>query len=259
MQSASADTLRLLLSRLAQCGVAANVSGSRGPDGLTPPPDCIELGRIGEPYGIKGWLNIIPHSGDIAVLKHVRQWVLQWPATPWRAAVGPTVVQVEANRVHSGRLIALLYGILDRTDAELLKGAQIWVSRTQFPPLKKGEFYWVDLIGLDVINREGVHLGTVTEVTDHGAHPILCIAPGTLGNAAAIEIDDTLRDDVPTTESCPDEIQSDNRQSDESSVAEWGPDDAQSVDERLIPFVPAYVDRVDLQARRIVVDWQPDF
>lgn len=186
------------------------------------PSDLVELGRIGDPYGVKGWINVHPHSGDNTALKHSKFWHLKRPeplravgvfsAPQAQAESAPAIsVAIVAARMHSGRLVAQLSGIDDRSQAELLKGAHVWVSRSSFPPLKKGEFYWVDLVGLSVVNREGLALGTVTEVTDHGAHPILCLDAG------------------------------------------------EGLEERLIPFVPAYIDKVDLPARVIAVDWQADY
>ena len=78
------------------------------------------------------------------------------------------------------------------------------------------EFYWADLIGLEVVNRDGVVLGEVVGLIDTGPHSVLRVAPAGAGEGAAAE-------------------------------------------ERLIPFVSAYVDTVDLAARRIVVDWGLDF
>lgn len=186
------------------------------------PSDLVELGRIGEPYGVKGWINVHPHSGDNTALKQSKTWHLKRPeplrvagafsSAPAGDSSGAAIaVGIVAARMHSGRLVAQLAGIDDRSQAELLKGAPVWVSRSSFPPLKKGEFYWVDLLGLRVLNREGVMLGLVTEVTDHGAHPILCLDAG------------------------------------------------EGLEERLIPFVPAYVDSVDLAERVISVDWQADY
>jgi 16S rRNA processing protein RimM len=74
-----------------------------------------------------------------------------------------------------------------------------------------------DLIGLEVLNREGVLLGRVVGLLDTGPHSVLRIQP------------------------------------------ETAPGSNESADERLIPFVAAYVDAVDLPGRRITVDWGPDF
>jgi 16S rRNA processing protein RimM len=97
----------------------------------------------------------------------------------------------------------------DRDAAEALRGARIFVARASFPTAGEDEYYWVDLLGCAVANREGVAFGTVAELIDTGAHSVLRVVEGE--------------------------------------------------NERLIPFVGAYVDTVDLAARRIVVDWGLDF
>jgi len=219
--------VRLAVQRAAQ--VAQPTAGQVASHPSAMPTDLIELGRIGEPYGVKGWVNVFPHSEDAGTLKRAKSWFITWydPFAAPDAKAGPAAGQnpmaaspsaadalsiaVVQSRMHSGRLVAQLQGIDDRSLAEKLKGASIWVSRADFPPPRKGEFYWVDLVGVSVINREGVDLGTVTAVTDHGAHPILCIDAGT------------------------------------------------DAEERLIPFVDAYIDGVDLAAKTIRVDWQADY
>jgi 16S rRNA processing protein RimM len=99
----------------------------------------------------------------------------------------------------------------DRTAAEALRGARVFIGRASFPTPDPDEFYWVDLIGLQVFNREGVLLGEVLGLIDNGVHSVLQVR----ADPAAAE--------------------------------------------RLIPFVAAYVDRVDLAARRIDVDWGLDY
>ena len=64
-------------------------------------------------------------------------------------------------------------GIDDRTAAEALKGSRIFISRSSFPSVAKDEYYWVDLIGLDVINREGEALGVVKELLSTGPQTVL--------------------------------------------------------------------------------------
>jgi 16S rRNA processing protein RimM len=99
-----------------------------------------------------------------------------------------------------------------------MKGARIFISRASFPTAGDGEYYWVDLIGLDVVNRQGEALGTVIDLIDTGAHSVLRI----------------------------------QRPAGEAGVPE-------GASERLIPFVAAYVDDVNLSERRIMVDWGLDF
>ena len=114
---------------------------------------------------------------------------------------------------HSDTIVASAHDIDDRTAAEALRGARIFVPRSSFPSAAQDEYYWVDLIGLDVVNREGVVLGQVRELLSTGPQTVLVL----------------------------------EQQVDDKPV------------ERMIPFVAAYVDGVDLTARRITVDWQPDY
>ena len=102
----------------------------------------------------------------------------------------------------------------NRNVAEALRGCAVWVSRAEFPAPDDDEFYWVDLIGLEVVNREGAPLGRVTDLLDTGPHCVLRVQAEVHGGEAI---------------------------------------------ERLIPFVSAYIDSVDLAARRIVADWGLDY
>ena len=75
-------------------------------------------------------------------------------------------------------------GIDDRTAAEALKGSRIFISRSSFPSVAKDEYYWVDLIGLDVINREGEALGVVKELLSTGPQTVLVMEYQQDGKAA---------------------------------------------------------------------------
>jgi 16S rRNA processing protein RimM len=79
---------------------------------------------------------------------------------------------VEA-KLHSNSVVASARDVDDRTAAEALRGARIFVSRSSFPTAEKDEYYWVDLIGLNVVNREGVMMGTVRELLSTGAQTVL--------------------------------------------------------------------------------------
>ena len=115
--------------------------------------------------------------------------------------------------MHSGSVVATALDVNDRTAAEALRGARIFISRSSFPTASADEYYWVDLIGLDVLNRQDEALGTVRELLSTGAQTVL--------------------------------------------VLEYTEDG--KVCERMIPFVSAYVDDVNLQERRIRVDWLTDY
>jgi 16S rRNA processing protein RimM len=73
-------------------------------------------------------------------------------------------------------------GLDDRNEAEALKGARVFVSRSAFPTPDDGEFYWIDLIGLDVFNTEGLALGKVADLIETGPNCVLrCVAAAESG------------------------------------------------------------------------------
>lgn len=126
------------------------------------------VGYVSGAYGLNGWVRIKPYSADADALLHAKTWWLDKPDFH--------DVDMLQAKIHSGDVVAQLMGVAGRDAAEALKGAAVQVSRSYFPPLSDGEFYWVDLIGLSVENLQGESLGLVTDLMDNGAHPILRVA-----------------------------------------------------------------------------------
>lgn len=193
-----------------------------GPFEASPlPADAVELGRFLDAWGVKGWVHIQPHSADTRALFESPEWFLLPPEARFgrgfSAFTGPVRVRVAEIKVHADGIVARLDGMSDRNGAESLKGARIHVPRSSFPPAEEGEYYWVDLIGLEVVNREGVHLGVVRDLLPTGPTSVL-----------VMEYTETV-------------------------------DGAEKTAERMIPFVAAYIDDVDLKARRITADWGVDY
>jgi len=97
-------------------------------------------------------------------------------AIEWRTALRVIEQRLEAKPSDTALLLskAVLQSKLDdRNAAESLKGATVFVSRSAFPTPDEGEFYWIDLMGLDVVNREGEALGKVVDLMDTGPHSVL--------------------------------------------------------------------------------------
>lgn len=179
------------------------------------PDDAVEVGRILDAFGIKGWIKVQPFASDPQALFSSRRWFLKAPEVPGPAArttALPSVLRITEAKDHGDLVVASVRDVADRGAAEALRGARIFVSRASFPTPDPDDFYWVDLIGLDVRNRQGETLGSVAGLIDTGPHSVLRVSPP--GGAG---------------------------------------------DERLIPFVSAYIDDVDLAERRITVDWLPDY
>lgn len=130
------------------------------------PDNLLELGRIVDAYGLKGWVKVNPSSAD-SVLVKLKIWWLEQPEGQFRA------VELAKSRLHGPTVVAQPVGFEDRNQAEALKGARVWASRSEFPKTLTDEFYWVDLVGCDVFDPDGQGLGRVVGLQDHGAHPIL--------------------------------------------------------------------------------------
>ena len=139
------------------------------------PADAIEVGRIADAWGIKGWFKVLPHSADSEALFSSKRWFLMPAERGAKTFSGVAGLSIMEVKHHSDTVVASAHGVTDRSAAEALRGARIFISRASFPTVDKDEYYWVDLIGLDVINREGVSLGTVSELLATGAQTVLVI------------------------------------------------------------------------------------
>jgi len=177
------------------------------------PADAIEVGRIADAWGIKGWFKVLPYSAHPEALFSSRCWYLLPAEKGKKFFDGVAKLAIREAKKHSDSVVAFAHAVDDRDAADALRGARIFLSRHDFPAVQKDEFYWVDLIGLAVINREGVTLGVVRELLSTGPQTVLVIECELAGKPS----------------------------------------------ERMIPFVAAYVDDVDIVAKRILVDWQPDY
>jgi len=137
------------------------------------PLDGIEVGRIADAWGIQGWFKVLPYSADPEALFSSKRWFLLPAEKGAKTFSGVAQVVIKEAKVHSDTVVASAHEVDDRTAAEALRGARIFVARSSFPAAEKDEYYWVDLIGLDVVNREGLALGTVKELLSTGAQTVL--------------------------------------------------------------------------------------
>ncbi len=183
------------------------------------PQDAIEVGRIGEAWGIKGWFKVIAYSASPEALFSSKSWYLL-PPEPRAGVVAreplfkaSQLLKIRAAKDHSDTLVAQAEGVDDRNTSELLKNCRIFIGRESFPKPASNEFYWVDLLGCEVINREGISLGAVKDLISTGPQTVIVAEREHEGKPL----------------------------------------------ETLIPFVDAYVDTVSLEKKTITVDWQLDY
>jgi 16S rRNA processing protein RimM len=157
----------------------------------------IQLGFVGAPFGVRGWVKLRSHTDPPERLLDHRSLMLGHGSV-WQN------YRIEASGRSGGALTVKLTGVEDRDQAQALRGAQVCVPRSELPPRDDRDFYRADLVGCEVVNLDGAELGTVAHFMETPAQVLMVVR-------GAQEV--------------------------------W------------IPAVPRHLRRVDLQARRVVVDW----
>lgn len=161
----------------------------------------VVMGQIVAPYGIKGWIKVRAFTGRLdALLDYPSWWVGK--EGDWREC------EVLEAHVQGKTVVAEIEGCSSRNESERMKGVQIAVPRDMLPAAGENEYYWNDLIGLEVFNLEGEKFGKVESILETGANDVLVVKNG---------------------------------------------------NEHLIPFIGQYVHEVDLENKRVLVDWKADY
>ena len=181
--------------------------------------EVIPLGYINGVFGVRGWLKVFSDTKPRENIVQYKIWMIgkagQSPGEQnWRE------VKLLEGKRHGKNVIVRLDGVETREQAADLVGKQIVVSKSQLPELPKGEYYWSDLIGLEVVNTTGVALGVVQRIMETGANDVLVVErqPGAVSS-------DTL-----------------------------------AAAEILIPWVlDHFIVEVDLATGKILVDWEEDY
>jgi 16S rRNA processing protein RimM len=182
----------------------------------------VVMGRIVAPYGVFGWLKVVPDTEAFDGLFDYDTWWLG-KGKDWREMV------VETAKIHNDVLVVKLEGIDDRDAALACKGKQIAVPRDALPEPEENEYYWSDLIGVRVKNKQDIDFGLITEVFETGANDVLVVKP------------EVARSEVV-----------------KSAVVDKDAAKEKPL-ERLIPFIDSVVLEVDLAAKTMLVDWDADF
>jgi 16S rRNA processing protein RimM len=131
----------------------------------------IQLGFVGAPFGVRGWIKLRSHTDPPErLLEHRSLRIGQ--GSVWQS------YRIEASGRSGGALTVKLSGIEDRDQAQALRGAQVCVPRSELPQRDDRDFYRADLIGCDVVNLEGVVLGKVQHFIETPAQ-VLMVVRGT--------------------------------------------------------------------------------
>ena len=120
------------------------------------------MGRVAGSYGVRGWIRV--EQGQ-AALPQCAAW-----------SIGGMEYPVEQVKEHSGTLLAKLKGLESREAALKLKGSTVYVRREAMPAPEEGHYYLADLVGLEVVNEQGVVLGKVRRWMFNGAQDVMEVA-----------------------------------------------------------------------------------
>lgn len=185
------------------------------PDSVVP-ADRMKVGELRAAYGLQGWLWLYSETDPISNVFDYQPW---WVET----RTGLRQMKVKRWRTQGKGLVVSLEGVLDRNAADLLMGATVWVDRNILPPAPANEYYWSDLVGLQVYayepNESGdavepVFLGAIHEMFETGANDVIVVRP------VAGSVDQT---------------------------------------ERLIPWHKDIIRHIDMATRRMDVNWGLDY
>ena len=129
----------------------------------------ITLGEISGVLGVKGWVKVFSHTDPRVKITEYDQWFLRKKDQDWYS------VKVLNGRKQGKNIVAQLEGINSREQAEALKGVQIAIQEGQLEVLPENEYYWKDLIGLNVETTQGIDLGKIDWIFNTGSNDVLTI------------------------------------------------------------------------------------
>ncbi|GAA0351960.1 ribosome maturation factor RimM [Bowmanella denitrificans] len=130
--------------------------------------ETLVVGKIGAPYGVKGWVKITSYTEQPEDIFTYAPWLL-------KSEGGLKELKVDQWREHNKGLIAKLVGVEDRDAVDRLKNLEIVISAELLPELEEGDFYWRDLVGMQVVTEKGYNLGTVRELFETGSNDVLVV------------------------------------------------------------------------------------
>ncbi len=129
----------------------------------------IVIGKFAKPHGVKGWVSVYSFTEPKENLFNYS------PLFVKRKNHLIETLSLEAFRPHGNHFVVKLGTNHTRDDASLYTNGEIIVNAAQLPPLKEDEYYWKDLEGLAVFNKEGAKLGVVDHLLETGANDVLVI------------------------------------------------------------------------------------
>jgi 16S rRNA processing protein RimM len=128
----------------------------------------VVIGRVVAAFGVQGWIRVKTFTQKPSTLGDFDRWWLKGPS-------GSRECALEAFEMHSKGPVAKLAGIDDRDAADGLRGTEIAVPRAALAEPEEGSHYWVDLVGLEVVDEDGRILGAIESLFEAGDTSVLVV------------------------------------------------------------------------------------
>ena len=164
--------------------------------------EIVVMGKVLVPYGVNGWVKVYSFTEKLESFLTYKKLYLSKDQKNWLE------IKIKEIKLHGKTIIAKFSEIADRSQAETYKDYLIGVPKDYLPQLNDNQYYWNDLIGLEVLNLQDVSFGLVDTYIETGANDVIVV---------------------------------------------------KGDKERLIPYTPMTVLKVDTIKNKIIVDWDENF
>ena len=147
----------------------------------------LEVGQIVNTFGIKGQVKVVPFTNDIERFDELRKVYIV-------NRKNRKEVEIENVKYHKNMVLLKFKGLDKIEDVEIFKNCYLEIDRKDGKPLEEGEYYIIDLIGLDVYTDVGTHLGKVDDIYNTGSNDIY-VVKDELGKQILLPyIDDVIKE-----------------------------------------------------------------
>jgi 16S rRNA processing protein RimM len=144
----------------------------------------IVIGKIGAPYGVKGWIKIVSFAESVSNILDYNPWYLE-ENKAW------TSFKVSEAKAYGKGIVAKFAAFDSPETVRALTGKRIAIQRSQLAKLKKNEYYWTDLEGLTVINQDNKVFGKIIYLIETGSNDVL-VVKGDKEHAIPYLLDDVV-------------------------------------------------------------------
>ncbi len=124
----------------------------------------IVVGKVSGCFGVKGWLKIFSYCDPRENISSYKSWI-----------IGNKVFTEIIAKKQGKLIVAKLEEINDKDTAMTMIGQKIEILESQLETLGANQYYWRDLIGLEVSNTKGIVFGKVASLLETGRHDVVVV------------------------------------------------------------------------------------